>query len=113
MCVTTMPKRTDICSDLREAVVATLQSGKGYKTNYLESIIQRKIIHKWKTFKTSVNLPGIPVSSPHCQTTAMFKGTAKKKKNKGYISVTMLNVDDLGLFYSHGTWAHCSHYKVF
>ena len=31
MCVNTMPRRKDISNDLREAIVAAHQSGKGYK----------------------------------------------------------------------------------
>ena len=47
-------------NDLREAIVATDQPRKGYKV--ISKLLGlhptvRKIIHKWKTFKTVANLP--------------------------------------------------------
>jgi len=53
--------RKDISNDLREAIVAAHQSGKGYKAiSKLPGVrhsTEKKIIHKWKTFRTAVNLP--------------------------------------------------------
>ena len=61
MFVNTMPRRNDISDDLREAIVAAHQSGKGYKViSQLFGVhhsTERKIIHKWKTFKTVTSLP--------------------------------------------------------
>jgi len=56
-----MPRRKDISNDLREAIVAAHQSGKGFKAISklfkVHHSTERKIIHKWKTFKTAVNPP--------------------------------------------------------
>ncbi|MEE6522209.1 hypothetical protein FKM82_020645 [Ascaphus truei] len=56
-----MPRRKDISNDLREAIVAAHQSGKGYKAISKQFKVHhstgRKIIQKWKTFKTVANLP--------------------------------------------------------
>ena len=61
VCVNTMPRRKDISNDPREAIVAAHQSGKGYKAISklfrVHHSTERKIIHKWKTIRTAVNLP--------------------------------------------------------
>jgi len=83
-----MPRRKDISNDFR-AVVAAHQSDKCYTAISKQSEVHystvRKIIHKWKTFKTAASgRPsgvGIPANSP-----------------QGH----------LGLFCSHRTWAPCS-----
>jgi len=60
MCDGTMPKRKDTSSDLREATAAAHKSPKGYKAISklfgVHHSTVRNIIHKWKTFKTAVNL---------------------------------------------------------
>jgi len=80
-----MPRRRDICHDLRETIVASHQSGKGYKAiSKLFGVHHcrvRKIIHKWTTFKTAVN---IPKSGCHS-----FTPSVKTAKNpKSYISAS-------------------------
>jgi len=61
VCFNTMPRRKDISNDLGEAIVAAHRSGKGYKIiSKLFGVhlsTERKIIYKWKTFRTAVNLP--------------------------------------------------------
>ncbi|MEE6521276.1 hypothetical protein FKM82_019399 [Ascaphus truei] len=56
-----MPRRKNISNDLREAIVAAHQSEKGYKAISKQFKVYhstvRKIIQKWKTFKTIDNLP--------------------------------------------------------
>ena len=60
MCVNTKPRKKDISNDLREAIGAAHQSGKGYKVISklfgVHKSTARKIIHKQRTFKTVVNL---------------------------------------------------------
>ena len=61
MCVNTMPRNKHIRNDCGEAVVAAYRCGKDYKAiskqfNVHHSTM-RKIIHKWKTFKTVASLP--------------------------------------------------------
>ena len=60
MCVNTVPKRNDIGSDRREAVVAAHQSGKAYKVISKQSGVQhftvKKITHKRKTFTSATSL---------------------------------------------------------
>jgi len=57
-----------LCVYLREAVVAAHQSGKGYKVISKQFGVhhstERKIIQKWKTFKTADNLPK---NGRHCE----------------------------------------------
>lgn len=68
-CVSTTPKRKDVCNDLTEAVAAACKSGKSYKAIFKQSEIHhstvKKFIHKGKTFKTAVSLPicGLPANS--------------------------------------------------
>ena len=61
VCVNTMPRRKDISNDLREAIVAAHQFGKGYKDISkffgVHHSTEIKIIHKWETFNTAVYLP--------------------------------------------------------
>ena len=101
MCVNTMPKSQDIRNDLREAIVAAHQSGKGYKAISKQFKVHhstlRKIIHKWETFKTVANLPrsGRPSNFTPRSDHAMLREIAK---NPGVTSqtlqasVSMLNV---------------------
>jgi len=42
VCVNTVPRRKDISNDLKEAIVAAHQSGKGYKA--FSIILQREIL---------------------------------------------------------------------
>ena len=59
VCVNTTPRRKDISNDLREATVAAHQSGKGYKAISklfgVHHSTERKIIHRWKTFKSYIS----------------------------------------------------------
>ena len=66
VCINNMLMRKDISNDLREAIVAAHQSGKGYMviSKQFHYCTERKIFHKWKTFKTV----DIPASSSHGQT---------------------------------------------
>uniref|UniRef100_A0A3P9B9V2 Uncharacterized protein n=1 Tax=Maylandia zebra TaxID=106582 RepID=A0A3P9B9V2_9CICH len=52
-------KSKDI-NDLREAIVAPHQSGKGYKVISKQSEIDHSVIYKWKTPKTYTKLSGGP-----------------------------------------------------
>jgi len=54
-----MSRKNDISNNLREAIVAAHQSGKGYKAILVgvHHSTERKIIHKWKRLKAAVNLP--------------------------------------------------------
>jgi len=57
VCVNTMPRRKDISNDLREAVIAAHQSGKTISKLFgVPHFTMKKIIHKWKTLTTVVNL---------------------------------------------------------
>ncbi|XP_053577468.1 uncharacterized protein LOC128666737 isoform X3 [Bombina bombina] len=97
----TMPRRKDICNDLREAIVAAHQSGKGYKAISKQFKVHhstvRKIIYKWKTFKTVANLPrsGRPSKFTPRSDRAMLREIAKKPRVTSQTlqaSVSMLNV---------------------
>jgi len=86
--VNPISRRKDTSNDLRETIVATFQSGKGYKAfsklfRVHHSTI-RKIIHSWKSFKTAVNLPRIELLcliTPRSDR-ARLRETAKKNLEK-------------------------------
>uniref|UniRef100_A0A3B4GK03 Sleeping Beauty transposase HTH domain-containing protein n=1 Tax=Pundamilia nyererei TaxID=303518 RepID=A0A3B4GK03_9CICH len=56
----------NISKNLRETAVAAHQSGEGYKTissqPELHHCTVRKIIHKWKTFKSALSVVGSEVT---------------------------------------------------
>jgi len=85
-----MSRRKDISNDLGEAIVVALQSGRDYKVVSdlfgVHHSTERKIIHKWKEFKTAVNLPrnGRPRKFTSRSNFTMLRETAKKPKS--YIS---------------------------
>ncbi|KAM3912509.1 uncharacterized protein RB166_019314 isoform 2-T2 [Leptodactylus fuscus] len=101
VCVTKMPRRKEISNDLREAIVAAHQSGKGYKAISKQFEVHhstvRKIIHKWKTFKTVGNLPrsGRPSKFTPSLDRAMFREIVKNPRatyKTLQASVSMLNI---------------------
>ena len=65
VCVNTMPRRKDISNDLREAIVAAHQSGKGYKA--ISIILQRERLFTSGKHSGQLSIfPGVdvPASSP-------------------------------------------------
>ena len=86
VCVNTMPRRKDISNNLREETVAAHQSGKGYKTISklfgVHHSAERKIIHKWKIFKTAVNPPrsGCPNKFIQGSDRAILRKSTKKPR---------------------------------
>ena len=77
--VNTLSSRKDISNDLREAIVATDQSGKDYKANS-KLFGVRKIIHKWKTFKSVFALSSSGSLSQLIQMFDCAQGNCKKTK---------------------------------
>lgn len=92
-----MPRRKDISTDLREAIVATHQSGKAISKQFVHHSVAIKIIHKWKTFRTAANLlrSGRPSKFTPRSDRAVLTETAKNPKATPQTiqaSVSMLNV---------------------
>ncbi|CAI5768315.1 TCB1 transposase [Podarcis lilfordi] len=101
LCFTAMPRRKDISNALREAIVAAHETGKDYKAISKQFKVHhstiRKIIQKWKTFQTVVNLPrsGRPCKFTPRSDRAMLREIAKNPRVTSralQASVSTLNV---------------------
>ena len=96
-------------NDLREAIVAAHQSGKGYKAISelygAHHSTERKIIHKWKTFRTAVNLnrsgrPSkfTPRSKTQRATSQTLQASVSMLKVKVHDSTIRKRLNTYGLF---------------
>ena len=102
MRVNTMPRKKHVSNDLREAIVTTHESGKGYRSfSIILSCTVRRIIHKWRTFKTVVNLPrSVRSFLPPSKFTpksdrAMLRETENKKKARATSQTLQASVNML------------------
>jgi len=116
-----MPKRKDISNDLREAIVAAHQSGKGYKVIFKQFGVNHlllpffkfrhwgmnevffysfllyhptvgEIIHKWKTFKSVVNPPRTGCPSKFTSRSGREMLRERVTSQTLQASVSMLNI---------------------
>ena len=82
MCDITMPKRKDISNDLREAIVAAHQSGKGYKAISklfgVPSFYREKDYSQVENIQDSLPRSGRPSKFSPKSERAMLRETKKK-----------------------------------